>query len=502
MFPPHPERFDPVAWWARVDGKRVALIEAATGRRHRYVDVDADADAWRGRLSRWGVKAGDRVAILAQNRVEFVSLLFGCIRCGAVLVPLNWRLSASELARVLDDCGPVVMLGEDRLRGLGETAVGSMRATAMPRWFDLDRDVHAADEWVVVAHHGSAEDPTMLLYTSGSTGAPKGVIVPHRQLQWNAIATTTAWRIGADDVGPAATPFFHTGGWNVFTTPMLFGGGTVILVDGFDADGYFDMLEQFGVTMTFGVPTQLAMVRDTASWGRALPRLRTFISGGAPCPQRVKDAVRAAGYRFREGYGLTECGPNCFVTNDHTAVEKDGSVGWPILYLEARLRDGETADVGADVIGELELRGPQLFGGYFNAPERTAEVMTPDGWLRTGDLASRDADGVYTIRGRRKEMYISGGENIFPGEVEAALLDCPGVAEVTVIGVSDDRWGEVGCALVVKADAALDETRLLTFARQRLAGYKVPKRVVFVVQIPRLGSGKIDRRAAAAMIDG
>ena len=340
----------------------------------------------------------------------------------------------------------------------------------------------------------------MLLYTSGSSGAPKGVIVPHRQLLWNAIATTTAWRIGANDIGPLATPFFHTGGWNVFTTPMLFGGGTVVLLDGFDPESYFDVLERFEVTLAFGVPTQLAMVRETASWGRPLPALRTFLSGGAPCPKRIKDDVRLAGYRFREGYGLTECGPNCFATTDRTAIEKDGTVGWPVPFLDMRLRDRDAHEVGPGEIGELELRGPQLFGGYFREPLATAQVMTADGWLRTGDLASCDAEGVYTIRGRSKEMFISGGENVFPGEVEAALLDCRGVREVTVIGIADARWGEVGCALVVRADPHLDEHALLTQARERLAGYKVPKRVQFVEAIPRLGSGKIDRRAATALL--
>ncbi|MEQ1690740.1 MAG: AMP-binding protein [Gemmatimonas sp.] len=495
-----PGVFDPVSWWARVDGDRVALIEAGSGRRHTYAALDQDADAWSARLMRWGVAQGDRVAILAQNRVEFIPLLFACIRRGAMLVPLNWRLSAPELARVLSDAAPVVILGEDGLRGLGEQALFAAALERRPEWRDLDRDLRAVSERVPDAPGRAADDTTMLLYTSGSTGMPKGVMIPHRQLLWNAIATTTAWRIGADDVGPVSTPFFHTGGWNVFTTPMLFRGGTLVLIEAFDPAGYFDMLERYGITLAFGVPTQLAMVRETASWGRPLPALRTFLSGGAPCAQRIKDDVRAAGYKFREGYGLTECGPNCFATNDHTAVEKDGTVGWPVPYLEMRLRDPDGRDVDVHATGELELRGPQLFGGYFRAADRTAEAMTTDGWLRTGDLASRDDDGVYSIRGRRKEMFISGGENVFPGEVETALLDCPGVREVTVIGIADARWGEVGCALIVKGDANLHERTVLDHARVRLAAYKVPKRVQFVDTIPRLGSGKIDRRAASAMI--
>ena len=501
MFPVTPAVFDPVAWWARVDGARIALIEAESGRRHSYHALHLDAERWSARLARWGIAHGDRVAILAQNRAEFIPLLFACIRRGAILVPLNWRLSPPELARVLRDSAPATILGEDRLRTLGEQALTAANLQPTPEWRDLDRDIAIEHDVAPPSPARAVDDTTMLLYTSGSTGAPKGVMIPHRQLLWNAVATTTAWRIGADDVGPIVTPFFHTGGWNVFTTPMLFRGGTIVLTNGFDPDGYFDMLEQFGVTLAFGVPTQLAMVRETASWGHPLPALRTFLSGGAPCAQRIKDEVRRAGYRFREGYGLTECGPNCFATTDQTAIEKDGTVGWPVPFLEMRLRDSDARDVDTGSVGELELRGPQLFGGYFRAPELTADVMTVDGWLRTGDLASRDADGVYTIRGRRKEMFISGGENVFPGEVETALLDCPGVREVTVIGIANEQWGEVGCALVVRDDARLTASVLLTHARTRLAGYKVPKRVQFVDAIPRLGSGKIDRRAATALIE-
>ncbi|MBP6771866.1 MAG: AMP-binding protein [Gemmatimonadaceae bacterium] len=500
MFPRTADVFDPIAWWARVEGNRTAVIEAVSGAHHSYAALDADADAWSARLARWGVRHGDRVAILSHNRYEFLPLLFGCIRRGAILVPLNWRLTAPELARVLDDASPSLLLGEDRLRSLAEEAVRVSSLNDGLGWRDLDRDIAPEHDPAPASPERAAEDATMLLYTSGSTGTPKGVIIPHRQLIWNAIATATGWLLNASDVGPAATPFFHTGGWNVFTTPLLSRGGTIVLIDGFDPDAYFDMLDAHRVTITFGVPTQLAMVRETASWGRPLPHLRMFMSGGAPCPQRVKDDVRAAGYVLREGYGLTECGPNCFATNDHTAVAKDGSVGWPMPFLGMRLRDTDGSDVGADAIGELELRGPQMFGGYFRAADRTADVMTADGWLKTGDLASRDADGVFTIRGRRKEMYISGGENVFPGEVEAVLLDCAGVREVTVIGIAHERWGEVGCALIVRSDPALDAHAVERFARSRLAAYKVPKRVCFVDAIPRLGSGKIDRRAAAALI--
>ncbi len=498
--------FDPVAWWARVEGSRTALIEATTGARHSYAELDAEADRWSVRLRGAGVQVGDRVGVLAQNRVEFIPLLFACIRVGAVLVPLNWRLSAPELTRVLRNSEPRLLLGEERFRSTATTALAGFEAGAAVRWIDLDGSectrATAIEGAATMRHPSRADDVVMLLYTSGSTGVPKGVMIPHRQLVANAIATTTAWQLGADDIGPAATPFFHTGGWNVFTTPLLYCGGAIVLIDGFNADEYLDLLDRFDVTVTFGVPTQLAMLRSSARWGRPLPKLRWFISGGAPCPQRLKGEVRAAGYVMREGYGLTECGPNCFAISADAALARPGSVGWPVPQLQMRLRgdDGALCAEAGAAAGELELRGPQLFTGYFHAPDATASVMTDDGWLRTGDLARRDADGCYSISGRRKEMFISGGENVFPGEVEAALLDCDGVADACVIGVPDERWGEVGCAMVVRSAATATEAAILAALRTRLAAYKIPKRVCFVDALPRLGSGKIDRTAVVRLV--
>jgi fatty-acyl-CoA synthase len=509
--------FDPLAWWGRIEPSRVALIESASGARHSYGSLDAEAARWARLLRGQGIVRGDRVAVLAANRVEFIPLFYGCARLGAILVPLNWRLSAGELGRVLGDAGPALIVGEERLRAVANEAAilagisdPHRSGGADLRWLDFDRDVPALLQGTSSGPAGAPgspelggveDDTAMLLYTSGSTGAPKGVMITHRQILFNAIATTTAWGLGPDDVGPAATPFFHTGGWHVFTVPLLFRGGTVVLVEAFHADTHLSMLQRHGVTVTFGVPTHLAMLRESPEWGMPLPKLRWFISGGAPCPQRIRRGVREAGYRFREGYGLTECGPNCFATSDDTATSKEGTVGWPVPFLEMRLRSPDGSDTGANEPGELQLRGPQVFAGYFRAPDKTAEAFTDDGWLRTGDLASRDVDGVYTIRGRRKEMFISGGENVFPGEVEAALLDCPGVADVCVMGVPDARWGEVGCALVVRRDEALLADALLAHARSRLAGYKVPKRVQFVDAIPRLGSGKVDRASLAPMLE-
>jgi fatty-acyl-CoA synthase len=483
----------------------VAVTDPSRGAEYSYGALNALANTWSAVLSSLGVAAGDRVAILAQNRMEFVPLLTGANRLGASLVPLNWRLSARELARVLLDASPTVLLGEDRFMSLAEEAV-RLSGTSSPVWCDLDRDAPLLLQRASTpAHRAQVNGDTaaMLLYTSGSTGTPKGVVMPHRQLHWNAVATNVAWQLGPNDVGPLASPLFHTGGWGVFTLPLLFCGGRMVMFDSFDPDQLLQTMREESITVAFGVPTQLDMLRERPTWGEPLPALRWFIAGGAPCPQRVRDAVWDAGYNFREGYGLTECGPNCFTTTNAIAHANPGTVGHPLPFLGMRLMNEDGVAVEANTVGELQLRGPQLFDGYFNAPHLTAEVMTADGWLRTGDLALRREDGVWAIRGRRKEMYISGGENVFPGEVEAALLGCVGVAEAAVIGVPDERWGEVGCAVVVRAVGhdALDDTAIIAAARQKLAGYKVPKRVVFADHVPKLGSGKIDRSAVRALID-
>jgi fatty-acyl-CoA synthase len=394
-----------------------------------------------------------------------------------------------------------VLVGDPRFRAVAEDA--ERLAGVEVRWLCLDdeapRLLTLAGDVRVEHVRAEPEAATMLLYTSGSTGRPKGAILPHRQLFYNAVATCTAWELGARDVAPVSTPFFHTGGWHVFTMPLLHVGGTVVLFEQFEPGDFLAGLADEGCTVAFSVPTAIAMLTEHVDWGRPLPALRYVISGGAPCSATIASRVRAAGIAFREGFGLTECGPNCFAIGDEEAVARPGSVGWPVPFLEMRL-DAAGHEAAVDEPGELLLRGPQMFGGYWNDPVRTADAVDADGWLRTGDLACRDAGGAYRICGRQKDMYISGGENVYPGEVESALAEHEDVAEVAVIGVPDAKWGEVGRAFAVaRSGRTLSEERLVAHARARLAGYKVPRSVVVLPELPRLGSGKVDRRALAAM---
>ena len=481
---------DPIRHWRLTQPGKTAVIDRGTGERYSYAQLDARIDRAAGWLRALGISRGERVGVLAMNRIEQIDLFYACHRVGAALVPFNWRLSASELTGIVADARVSVCFGEERFRELAETAQLDCQ------WIDLDRDV--ADMDVVPGEDAvnEANDAALILYTSGSTGRPKGAVLPHRQILFNAVATNTAWQLSSDDVAAITTPFFHTGGWNVFATPLWQRGGTIVLMEKFEPDAFLLAMAEEQCTVALTVPTQLLMLMQCTSWGIELPNLRSFFSGGAPCPVSVLQSVREAGYDIREGYGLTECGPNCFTIGAEQAIAQPGIVGWPVPFLEMRTVDEALNDVATGDVGELLLRGPQMFAGYLNDPERTREAVTSDGWLRTGDLAIRNAEGAYSIAGRRKEMYISGGENVYPGEVEAALCACPGIAEVVVVGVSDAHWGEVGRAFVVpRPDTTIREEDVLEFAVARLARYKAPKSVVFLNELPRLGSGKIDRNA-------
>jgi fatty-acyl-CoA synthase len=472
---------------------REALLELATGRRTTYAELDARANRAAHLLrARFGVRAGDRVAVLAHNSTAFVELFFAVGKIGAVLVPLNWRLSASELAYVIADCTPAVLVcGSGHERIVDEL----VRTIDMPPRLAIDGADLAApsyDHEIALASADAPElglltgdDPYCILYTSGTTGRPKGAVIPHRQVLWNCISTVASWGLTEHDVTPVFTPLFHAGGLFAFLTPVLYLGGRIVLAKGFAGDADLRMIERERCTVILGVPTMFHMWGEGTAFRAADFRaVRFFISGGAPCPAPLLEGWRTEKrVVMRQGYGLTEVGPNCFAMTDAESVTKSGAVGRPVLHLEARL-------VGGGHVGELALRGPHVCAGYWRRPDATAEVLR-DGWFHTGDIARRDADGFYYIVGRAKDMIISGGENIYAAEVEAVLHEHPAVAEAALIGVPDERWGEVGVAAVIARPAArISEPELLAFCSGRLARYKIPRRVVFVDDFPRTALGK------------
>jgi fatty-acyl-CoA synthase len=475
---------------ARFRPDALALVDAGTGRSWTYAALRHASLGWAARLQGWGVGAGDRVAVLAFNRGETLAILFAVAELGAVLLPLNWRLSAPELQWQWSHCGAAVMVCD-----AAHLAVGA--AVAGPAARSLEDG--PADVSTLGPTPGSRlEDPWMILYTSGSSGKPKGALLTHGQLHWNAVNTTLACDLRPGDATLTFAPLFHTGGMNCLSTPLLHRGGTVIVTPGFEADQALALIAAHRVTHLMGVPTIYQMMADHADFaGADLSSVRDALCGGAALSVALLERYLDRGIPLRQGFGLTEVGPNCFSTPPGAVRSKLGSVGLPIHHVEARVvrPDGTPCAVGE--AGELVLRGPIVCGGYWEDPEATRKAIV-DGWFYTGDVLETDADGFFYVRGRIKEMFISGGENVYPAEVEAVIASCPGVAQAAVIGVAHPLWGEVGHAFVQpQRPGAVEEATLRAWLEGRLARYKIPKLYSVLGELPRTGSGKIDKVALA-----
>jgi fatty-acyl-CoA synthase len=493
---------DWTAYWARRTPDAVALVEPSSERRWTYRELDRAANQLaHGLAGACGVGRGDRVALLAHNSLEHFALLFACGKLGAMLAPLNWRLAPRELDEVLADADPKVLFYDDacattaaalgpgaaQKAALCRASAGGLDARA--RLWAPSSDAPAGDPAV------GLEDPLLLCYTSGTTGRPKGALLSHRQLLFNSLSTELAVGLSSADSTLVFMPMFHTGGLNCLATPILHHGGKVVVMPAFDAERALTLSADERVTMQMAVPTIFELLRDAPSFRAAdLSSVRMALCGGAPCPLPLIETYRERGILFRQGYGLTEVGPNCFSLTEEDAFRKAGSVGWPNFYVSARIINDADASCADGEPGELVLGGPMVTLGYFRNPAATEEAFRGTAWFHTGDQVTRDAEGYHYIVGRKKDMFISGGENVYPVEIEQALATVAGVAEVCVIGVADARWGEVGRAVVVaKPGARLDEARLLSALDGRLARYKIPKSVVFAEALPRNASGKILR---------
>lgn len=488
---------DVLAERTRLTPGRLALVCVATGERLTYRVLDERADRVAAALTNvLGLTKGDRVGLLAHNRVEFVAAFFAAARCGLVLVPLGTRLTARELAPIAADAGLSVLLYDGALGFVVnelDDVLGDVRFVA------LDVPVRASHPRLGELAHGDArvaavhpEDPVCLLYTSGTTGKPKGVVIPHRQVAFNGAVTALAWGLREDDVSPIFTPLYHAGGLFAFLVPIFTAGGTIVLHEGFDAPEVVETIAKERATVVLGVPTIWKMLAESRAFESAdLSSVRWLVSGGAPLPVSVLSTYHARGLVMRQGYGLTEVGVNCFAMTSEDAIAKAGSIGKPMPFTQVRLVDDTGRDVPAGVPGELCFRGPHVSKGYWNAPEATAAVFDAGGWFHTGDVASRDAEGFFTIVGRKKEMFISGGVNVYPAEIEAALLAHPDVADAAVVGAPHETWGEIGVAFVVSRGVPPTPEALSAFLEERLARFKVPKEFVFWPALPRTAYGKV-----------
>ena len=474
---------DVAAWRGKLSPERPAV--RWRGRWYSYGELDERAGRVARRLHAEGVREGDRVAILAHNHLAHLDLMLAAPRLGFICAPLNHRVSAAEQKALCSELAPALLL-HDRANADKAAATG-VRLLPLERYGDWL--AKSAPE--LPARTPREGDIHMLLLTGGSTGLPKAAQLTYRQVATNAANTVECWGLTGEDCAIQATPAFHAA-VHVLTTPLLHAGGRVIWTEAFDPAEYLHLVQQHGVTVLFMVPTMFQMLAEHPDFASAdLSRVRWAITGGAPCPPAVREAHAARGVPFKVGYGMTECGVNCFAMSNEEAAAHPDSVGRPMPGLSAVVRDPDGAPLPAGAVGELTLSGALVCDGYFRKPAETAAAFR-DGWLWTGDLARVDAQGLYYICGRRKDMFISGGENVYPAEVEAALSQCRGVSECAVIGIPHARWGETGLAAVsARPGTRLSADLLRTELKARLAGYKVPTEFLFLEALPKTGAGKI-----------
>ena len=487
---------DLIASRAALSPDAVALEEAATGRTLTYAALDARAARAAAMLAARGIEAGDRVAMLCRQRSAFFELLLGCAKLGAILVPLNWRMPAAELDGLIASAEPKLLL-HDR----GDAALVASLAAAPPR-IDLDADYEgalAAAAPIPTRDRWPAGDAWYLIYTSGTTGRPKGVVYTYRMALANYVNIGAAIGLTAADTSLAFLPNFHTAGINLHALPTLFAGGRVILLDSADPGAVIDLIEARRLDTFFAVPTVYQSLLDHPRFAAApLASVRHWGCGGAAMPEALALRCKALGLRVCTGMGMTETGPTAFLLDPADAWERMGSVGKPQLLCRARVVDAEGRPASDGAVGEIQFSGPGVTPGYWRDEEATRAAFTADGWLRSGDLGRRDGDGFYWVAGRRKEMFISGGENVYPAEVENVLTAFPGVVAAAVLPRPHPKWGEVGRAFVQLApDRRPDEAELTAFCRSRLAAYKVPASFEVVDDFPRTSAGKIQKHLLA-----
>jgi fatty-acyl-CoA synthase len=484
-------------WLARRASLTPNRVAVQTGdRSFTYAQLDDRAARLAGVLAATGVGPGDRVAALLANGSEHVEAMFACARLGAILVPLSQRLAAPELEFMTNDSGSTVLIyGEEWAhlvaefrRGTGLKAAFVVGTGSDPSYEEALRSA----EPVVEPRAVSPDDVLAIFYTSGTTGQPKGAMLTHGNFFWTNLCMILAFGFFQDERTLVILPMFHVGGWNANALATLWNGGTVVVSPSFDPGETLRTIERERITSMLGVPTMYQMMADDPGFAAAdLSSMRAFLCGGAPLPVALIRRYQERGLGFIQGYGLTEAAPNCLLVPPEDAERKAGAAGRPYFYADVRVVDDSGNAVGPGGSGEIVVGGPGVMKGYWNRPEATAETLR-GGWLHTGDVGQIDDEGYITIVDRVKDMYISGGENVYPAEVEKVLAGHPAVAEAAVIGVPDDRWGESGRAIVVlRAGSIAEPAEIQRFCAERLAKFKVPASVVFADTLPRNPTGKL-----------
>ncbi len=491
--------------WIRHHGagrpNQVAIHDLATGRNLTYRELDTRTDQLGAYLQSLGIAKGDRVAILAHNGPEFFELQFACGRIGAIAVLLNWRLTVAELEYIVSDSSPKVMIHDS---SFAEVA-GQLQSLCNVEHLvsivtgasDSQYELGLASAGPISVLDLTHDDPSTIMYTSGTTGHPKGAIITHGMTFWNCVNLGVPARISSLTVQLVSLPCFHTGGLNCYANPVLHAGGRIIIQRTFDPAEALAVIgdKTYGVTHYFAVPAPYQFMAQHPSFEDVdLTRLEVAGVGGAPCALSILEAWAGRGVEIVQGYGMTETSPGTTMLDAADAMRKLGSAGRPLLHTAVRIVGEDGVDVANGAIGELWVAGPNITPGYWNKPEATASSFEGP-WLKTGDAARFDDEGFIFIVDRWKDMYISGGENVYPAEVENVLFQLPEVADAAIIGVPSEKWGEVGKAVIVlKPDTSLDPKIVIEHCVSKLAKFKVPATVEFVDILPRNATGKVLKR--------
>ncbi|WP_336328577.1 acyl-CoA synthetase [Halovenus sp. HT40] len=482
----------------------VAIVEQTTREEHTYGELERRSNSIAAELEARGISKGDRISGLFRNSAEFFELFFATCKLGAILAPFNYRLSPDELAYLNDDADPELFVYE----GVFEDTAAGLQLDDVPavRIGEPNGDERvAADDWSsfyerdpdTIEVVDGFEDPAVLLYTSGSTGRPKGVPLSHKNLFFSSVSYIVDTELDSDDVTVTSAPLFHVGGLNIFTLPLIHAGGTVILQQEFEPAETWEIMADYDVTKTFAVPTMLNSMISVEDWQEYdLDSLELVVGGGEPVPTELKEAFAEIDVPCIAAYGLTETTDGSLFLRPEDAMDKPPKCnGKTFTHVDAKVVDEDGEECPPGETGELLHRGPTVADGYLELPEKTAEDFEEDGWFHTGDIAEVDEDGFYHIHGRKDNMIITGGENVYPSEVEEALYSHDKVDEVVVIGVDDEKWGEIVKAVIATTDGnPISDAEFDEFLADRLARFKHPKEVAFVDSLPKSGTGKIERQ--------
>lgn len=488
-----------------------ALVDTASGERFTYKELDDHCNQVANGLKGLGVKKGDRVALLAMNSSEFVETFYAVAKIGAVCVPINWRLVPDELAFILKDSGSTVLVyGAEFTDAVTDLHGRGSEGTDIKEWIAIGDAAPFAHSYAAFRDAASSDAPALegeendnlyIMYTSGTTGLPKGVVHTHSTTMWSLITASTTSDMSFRDRYYIILPLFHVGALNPLMS-SVYGGVTAVIARAFDPTETWNVIEREKITNMLAVPAMLNFMYQVPKRQEAdYSSLSWIMSGAAPVPKSLIEAYAEIGIEIHQVYGLTEsCGPGCLISPDD-ALRKAGSTGKAFMHNDVMIVDEDGKEVAPGTVGEVWLNGPHIMKEYWNRPDATAEALT-DGWLRTGDVAVMDDEGFVYIQDRIKDMIISGGENVYPAEIENVILQHPGVKEVAVIGQPSDKWGESPFAVIVKADEAVTEADVLKFTDGKLARFKLPRAAGFVDEIPRNPSGKALKRILREQFPG